>query len=142
MKLHPLRIFGAVMVVGALGLAVLVGCGAKKDEPPSQPGVADTTGMSDTTSEAGLDQKALGDKIYAERCALCHGPGGKGDGPASAGLDPKPRNHTDGAYMRTRTNKQLLEVIRNGKGAMPGWNGILTEAEIHAVLKHVRSLAQ
>jgi mono/diheme cytochrome c family protein len=140
-KLRPLRICGVLLVAGVIGFGALVGCGQKKDAAPVAGG-PDTTGMSDTTSEAGLDQKALGDKIYAERCALCHGPGGKGDGPASAGLDPKPRNHTDGAYMRTRTNQQLLDVIRNGKGAMPAWNGILTEAEIHAVLKHVRSLAQ
>ena len=69
-------------------------------------------------------------------------PKDKGDGPASAGLNPKPRNHTDGSYMRTRTDAQLLEVIHNGKGGMPAWKGILTETEINAVLAHVRSLAK
>jgi len=73
---------------------------------------------------------------------LCHGPNGKGDGPAAAGLNPKPRNHTDGSYMNSRTDEQLLQVIRNGKGAMPAWGKVLSEEEIQAVLKHVRTLAQ
>jgi mono/diheme cytochrome c family protein len=73
---------------------------------------------------------------------LCHGTQGKGDGVGAAGLDPKPRNHTDGTYMNSRTNDQLLEVIRNGKGQMPAWGNVLSDAEIHAVLGHVRKLAQ
>jgi len=43
--------------------------------------------------------------------------------------------------MNSRTDDQLLEVIRNGKGAMPAWKSILTDEQIHAALKHVRSLA-
>ena len=44
--------------------------------------------------------------------------------------------------MNSRTDEQLLEVIRNGKGGMPAWGKILSDEEIHAVLKHVRSLAK
>jgi mono/diheme cytochrome c family protein len=65
-----------------------------------------------------------------------------GDGVASKGLNPKPRNFHDTAYMSTRTDAQLLEVIHNGKGAMPKWGGQLSEAEITAVLAHVRALGK
>jgi len=44
--------------------------------------------------------------------------------------------------MSTRTDAQLSEVIHNGKGAMPKWGGVLTEAEIAAVLAHVRELGK
>jgi len=83
----------------------------------------------------------LGARVYAQRCAICHGSAGEGNGPAASGLNPRPRNHTDGAYMNGRTDAQLLAVIRNGKGAMPAWKGVLSEPEIRAVLVHVRSLA-
>jgi mono/diheme cytochrome c family protein len=43
--------------------------------------------------------------------------------------------------MNSRTDAELLEVIRNGKGAMPAWGSVLSDQEIQAVLKHVRSLA-
>lgn len=132
---RPLAWFGVAFVLAMVVHAALVGCGGKKPEPGVQPPVPrDTIGVADLDS--------LGDKVYAERCALCHGPQGKGDGPGAAGMDPKPRNHTDGSYMKTRTDAQLLEVIRHGKGGMPGWEGILTDREIQAALVHVRSLAK
>lgn len=31
-----------------------------------------------------------GRALYADYCAACHGPAGKGDGPAAAGLTPRP----------------------------------------------------
>lgn len=82
-----------------------------------------------------------GARIYGQHCAQCHGAGGKGDGPAAASLNPRPRNHTNGAYMNSRTDAELLNSIRNGKGAMPAMKGQLSDADIHAVLAHVRSLA-
>ena len=84
----------------------------------------------------------LGTRVFAQRCALCHGPDGHGDGPGSKALNPKPRNFHDTAYMSTRTDAQLLEVIHKGKGAMPKWGGVLREAEITAVLGHVRELGK
>jgi mono/diheme cytochrome c family protein len=44
--------------------------------------------------------------------------------------------------MKTRTDEDLLGVITNGKGGMPAWGAVLSEQEIAAVLKHVRSLAK
>ena len=133
-------------MIAVLAHSLLVGCGGgAKQEDQSQntpPTTTQTTGTDTSASgstAAGGDD--LGAKVYAQRCALCHGPGGHGDGPAAAGLNPKPRNHTDGSYMNARTDDELLTVIRNGKGAMPAWGKILSDAEIHAVLKHVRSLA-
>jgi mono/diheme cytochrome c family protein len=152
-KARPLALLGGLLVIAATTHALLVGCGGKSQEnststntdTTSSTGTAptpNTAATADTAAEAAMDPVALGNKVYQERCALCHGPEGKGDGPAAAGLNPKPRNHTDGKYMNTRTDDQLLEVIRHGKGGMPAWGGILTETEIHAVLKHVRSLAK
>ena len=135
-----------LFVTAALANAVLVGCGGNKSttqNESSTPAPADQTTPAPSTSTtpaptAGGD---LGSQVYAQRCALCHGPTGHGDGPAAASLNPKPRNHTDGSYMNSRTDAELLEVIHNGKGAMPAWKGVLSEEEINAVLKHVRSLA-
>ncbi len=92
-------------------------------------------------AERGGSATDLGAQVFAKRCVLCHGVDGHGDGIASKGLNPKPRNFHDQAYMKTRTDAQLLEVIHKGKGAMPRWEGQLSEAEIHAVLAHVRALS-
>lgn len=134
------------MVLAVTLYALLVGCGGKTTENSASNSTPETanTSAATTTPEPTppMDETALGNKVYAERCALCHGPEGKGDGTAAAGLNPKPRNHTDGSYMKTRTDEELLTVIRNGKGGMPAWGSVLSEQEIAAVLKHVRSLAK
>jgi mono/diheme cytochrome c family protein len=100
-------------------------------EPTGAPAGGDTTA-------AAAD---LGARVFEQRCVLCHGKAGVGDGTAAAALNPKPRNLRDAAYMSSRTDDQLLEIIRNGKGAMPAWgkNNALSEEEIQAVLKHIRS---
>ena len=158
---RPLALLGGLLVIAATTYALLVGCGGKSQENSTSSttntpdtsaasptasagggGPAINSTSSDTAAEASMDMTTLGNKVYQERCALCHGPEGKGDGPAAAGLNPKPRNHTDGKYMNSRTDAQLLDVIRHGKGGMPAWGGVLSEREIQAVLKHVRSLAK
>ena len=41
---------------------------------------------------ANPDMVIHGKKMYMLNCQTCHGPAGKGDGPAGASLNPKPRN--------------------------------------------------
>jgi high-affinity iron transporter len=43
---------------------------------------------------------ARGAEIYRESCSSCHGNLGRGDGPAGAGLEPKPANLADAAALR------------------------------------------
>lgn len=73
---------------------------------------------------------------------LCHGADGHGDGTASKALKPPPRNFHDAAYMSTRTDAQLAEVIKNGKGAMPAWKAQLSDEQVNALVAHVRKLGQ
>ena len=90
---------------------------------------------------------AAGKEIYEQYCALCHGSQGQGDGSLSANLDPKPRDHTDGAYMNALTDEHLLKVVSEGGGAvglapiMPAWKGILSEQQILDAIAFVRTLA-
>jgi len=90
---------------------------------------------------------AAGQEIYEQYCALCHGPQGKGDGSLSANLDPKPRNHTDGAYMNTLSDDHLLNIVGGGGGVaglspiMPAWKDILSAQQIQDVVAFVRTLA-
>lgn len=51
---------------------------------------------------------ARGRALYAQTCATCHGPEGKGDGPGAKGLNPAPRDFTLGAGWK---NGPRLEAI-------------------------------
>lgn len=130
---------------------LLTGCGSKPQESASTPAPAAAPEASAPAAApessgatgAASSDLARGAAIFKERCALCHGPSGHGDGAAAKALKPPPRNFHDKAYMSTRTDEQLLEVIHNGKGAMPAWGktGVLKDDEILAALRFVRSLA-
>lgn len=50
-----------------------------------------------------------GRTLYAENgCASCHGAGGRGDGPTSATLEPKPRDFRDAAAFKNGFDVQAI----------------------------------
>jgi DMSO reductase family type II enzyme heme b subunit len=93
-----------------------------------------------------------GRQLYDAKCALCHGAGGKGDGPAAERLLPRPRDFTAGTYkIRTTasgqppTDEDLARVIRDGMPgtSMPAWGAVIKDAkDIQALVAYVKSFAE
>lgn len=86
--------------------------------------------------------------LFRQYCAVCHGATGGGDGPNAAALeDDRPRDLTDARYMRRLTDRQLVEVIRGGGGAvgrsrfMPAWGATLSERQIADLVAYTRGLS-
>jgi mono/diheme cytochrome c family protein len=88
-----------------------------------------------------------GKLLYAQYCATCHGATGHGDGPAAAGLNPKPANHTDHVFMATLSDQHLYQVISKGgasvgKSAMMApWGGVINDAGIKDLIGYLRQLS-
>jgi len=84
-----------------------------------------------------------GHQLYAERgCAVCHGAGGRGDGPAAKRLDAPPLDLTDArAYKQGSSQDQIAASIRNGSGAMPPFRD-LTGPEAADIAAWIVSLQQ
>lgn len=57
---------------------------------------------------------ARGKKIYEERCAICHGVSGKGDGPAGKALNPPPADFTDNVWKHGSSDGEIFMVITEG----------------------------
>ena len=83
-----------------------------------------------------------GKAIYARTCAACHGPHGKGDGPAGKVLTPPPANFTAKSF-KNKGDKELIETIQNGKPGtgMPPWKSSLSSQDIMDVLAFIRTLS-
>jgi mono/diheme cytochrome c family protein len=85
---------------------------------------------------------------FQQLCASCHGANGKGDGAAAANLNPKPRNLSDAAYMKTRTDADLKNIILNGGPAvgksatMPPWKASLQAADVDNIIAFIRTLSK
>jgi len=82
---------------------------------------------------------------YQTYCQKCHGEHGKGDGPGSAMLNPKPRDFADCANMQKRSDSELVKVISEGgesigmSADMQPWGGTLSDDEIRGMVSFVRS---
>jgi high-affinity iron transporter len=82
-----------------------------------------------------------GQQLFAQNCATCHGPSGKGDGPAAAALNPKPQDLTDDQWKHGGSPEQIFQTITNGVPgtAMVSWSS-LPEADRKALVAYVQSL--
>lgn len=82
-----------------------------------------------------------GAAIYAQRCAFCHGPTGKGDGPSGQALQPPPRDFTRAEYWAAVGREQQRTIIAEGKAgtAMVPFKQLLNAAQIDAVVTYLES---
>ena len=55
---------------------------------------------------------------YRLRCAPCHGSEGRGDGPAAAALNPKPRDFGLADWQATISDRQIETAILRGGAAI------------------------
>jgi putative copper resistance protein D len=82
-----------------------------------------------------------GARLFAENCALCHGAGGKGDGPAAAALPIRPADLT-APHLFAHSEGDLFWWVSRGKGGvMPGFASVLSPAQRWDVINFVRARA-
>lgn len=88
----------------------------------------------------GASAAVAGAVTFKTDCVQCHGDDGKGDGPASTSLDPRPANLV--ALGREVDDDFLYWRITTGVPgtAMPAWKGILSEQQIWELVAYIRTL--
>ena len=125
-----------------LALTLLVGCGGS--EPAPAPKVEAPKPPPPPKKEAPKEFDAA--KAFTTVCATCHGPGGKGDGPAGAALDPKPASFADAEFWTDdRTDEHLAKVIKEGGASvgksplMAPWGAQYDDEQIKKLVAHVKS---
>nr|WP_231565664.1 cytochrome c [Paracoccus sanguinis] len=108
---------------------------------------------SAATEAAVQDQAviALGQRLYAENCATCHGADLEGQPdwqtPLANGRYPAPP-HDETGHTWHHADALLERIIRDGTAAvvgdgyesdMPGFTDVMSDAEITAVLAYIKS---
>lgn len=107
-------IAGAVGAVAIVVVVVVFGSLGAKDDPPSVSGPIDAA------------------TLYRRHCSTCHGPEGQG------GIGPQ---LADGAVVaRYPDIDDQIDVMRDGRGAMPPFDDALSEDELRAIAEYERSL--
>jgi len=84
----------------------------------------------------------MGEKLYTQYCATCHGNTGLGDGPAGQALNPKPAPLAITGKMPMVSDGYLLWRIKEGGvsmgTAMPPWKAALNEKQIWQIILYMR----
>jgi len=104
---------------------------------------ADFTPTSDLKTPLPNNTASLtrGQQVYAQNCAVCHGPRGAGNGPLAANLNPPPAT-LQGGHLLTHTDGDLYYWLSHGipGTAMPAFSGSLNDSDIWAAVRYVRTL--
>jgi mono/diheme cytochrome c family protein len=77
--------------------------------------------------------------LYKAKCAMCHGPDGKGETPAGKTM----KAHSFAAPEVVKMSDDELEtVIAKGKNKMPAFDGKLKKEQIEQLVGYIRALAK
>ncbi len=118
-------------------------------------GITDNTTDNTTGNSSGATPASGAidaDAIYEKRCSQCHGIEGDGEGPAADYLYPRPRDFTLALFKFKTTDADsefpsdadLHRTIAQGLPgtAMPGWSGLLSDAEIDALILKIKQFGE
>ena len=89
--------------------------------------LADDPGKTWTVDE----MKTRGEKVYAANCVACHQANGKGVPGAFPALDGSP--------VVTGPKGPNVNILLNGKNAMPAWKSVLSDTDIASVITYTRN---
>ena len=73
--------------------------------------------------------------LFNDKCQLCHGKRGEGNGPAAAAFSPSPANFTDPKFWQNFNDAKIEDTIRKGHGMMPAFD--LTSDQIKAIIDYL-----
>src|SRR6516225_11638734 len=78
-----------------------------------------------------------GAAIFKSKCAMCHGADGTGNTQMGKSMGLKDLGSAD---VQKQSDADLTAVVSKGKGKMPAYGGKLSDEDISALVKYVRTL--
>lgn len=84
-------------------------------------------------------------QIYEKTCTMCHGPSGKGDGPAGKMLKPPPADL--GTATKSASEADLIKIIKEGGKAvgraptMPAYGTKFSDEQIKGLAQLVKGFS-
>ena len=130
-----------LLVVGALcAAALLVACQGAPDPAP-------VDALQQAFRSDSLDEReSRGRQVFAERCATCHGPEGRGDGQNAFNLRPPPPDFSESlAELPVADRRRVIEegTVALGRSPLcPPWGPSLRDDDVEALLAYLDVMAR
>jgi Cytochrome c len=93
--------------------------------------------------------RATAMSLFGDRCAVCHGANGDGNGPGASNLSPKPRDFRNPKWQRSVSDAEITKAIVYGgpavglSSAMSANPDLETQPSVVAALvEHIRGLGK
>jgi mono/diheme cytochrome c family protein len=128
--------------------ALLIACDSRpapkrewRPEDHGQPADIDPARVPAASSPAEAEQGGVSRAaaaLFNVSCAGCHGRDGKGQGVARPPGAQLP-DFTSADFQKQRTDAQLIQAIREGRGMMPGFGKQVNDQGLAALVAHVRA---
>ena len=117
---------------------------AAPQEPPAAPAApADAAAKSVVNPvKPTAESQAFAKKMYGYDCAVCHGEKGDGKGELAAEQKPPLKDWTDAAALKDLSDGEMFNVIKTGKGTMPGEGERLKPDQVWNMVILVRSYSK
>jgi cytochrome c6 len=80
-----------------------------------------------------------GASMFKTKCAMCHGPDGKGEVPMGKKLAARDLTSAD---VQKQSDAQLTEVVAKGKNKMPAYGDKLSKEQIAQLVAYIREIAK
>jgi len=129
---------GFTLVLSGLGLAVALAQDPATNAPPWVAPARAARKENPVPSDE--KSRALGKELFVGACLPCHGPAGRGDGPAAATLERKPGNLSDPKLWQ-QSDGALFWKISEGNSPMPSFQEGFSEEQRWQIVNYVRTLA-
>lgn len=132
----------SIIVVLMMGTMALAACSSGKDAKSIDVPAAYVEKVNLAAGKN--DSASLGQAVYMERCAACHGDSGRGDGSAAKSLSPAPAK-LKGAAENLGDTYMFWRIAEGGamdpfNSSMPAHQSVLSEDQIWQVVEFLKTL--
>jgi len=127
------------ILAGLAAVALVIGYTVAPNIPT--PPVPLTARFAQNPTPDTTETRLAGKALFAARCAVCHGPQGRGDGPAAFTLTPRPVNLQ--VHVPLHAPGEIAYWIAEGipGTGMPPWKTQLSETERWQIVRYLQALA-
>jgi len=91
--------------------------------------------------------RSTASSLFGDRCAVCHGSNGDGNGPGAANLNPRPVDFRNRKWQRSVTDEKIAKAIVYGGPAVGLSSEMAANPDLEAqpsvvaaLVEHIRSL--